>query len=186
MNGNAAGDEDSALGSSKDDISHHLFDGEEGVHYRRGLTALVQRNEADWQHTQRIRQEGEAAVSYRRSLRHRFWGYPMERDQRLGAGYYGNGCYREAAGGHGRAPQLYGGFWDEVRQGVPHPVGDHWGRTSPVTTGHLETGQWPPFYAAVAHRRWPPPHQDKVDEGAAPRTALRGGGAVGPSCFLPP
>ena len=86
---------------------------EEGVRYRRGLATLVQRHEADWRHTQRICQEGEAAAAYWRSLGHRFWGYPLKRDQRLGAGYHSDGCYLEAAGRHGRAPPLYGGLRGE-------------------------------------------------------------------------
>ncbi len=55
-----------------------------------------------------------------------------------------------------------------------------------IRRGHLEVGQWAPPHAAPAHRRGSPPHLDKVDEGAAPRAALRGGSAVGAACFLPP
>ena len=57
---------------------------------------------------------------------------------------------------------------------------------SHIASYDLEVGQWAPSHAAAAYRRGSPPHLDEVDEGAAPRTALRGGGAVGAACFLPP
>ena len=101
------------------------------------------------------------------------WGNPVERDFRLGVRHYGDGRYREAPGGHGRPPQLHGGVcgkdMDRVRQRVPHPGGDHRVGVAhcQLRHGHLETGQWSPSYAAIAHRRGTPPHLDKVDEGVA-------------------
>ena len=190
--GRATGVADGAFGVAEDDVSHYFVGSEEGVCYRRGLAALVQRHATDWRHTQRVRQEGEAAAAYRRSLGDRLWGYPVERDQQLGHGYYGDGRYRAASGGHGAAAQLHGGFRgqdsDEVRQGVPHPVRDYGAGVAhrQLRRGHLEAGQWAPSDAAAAQRRGPPPHLDEVDEGAAPRAALRGGSAVGAACFLPP
>ena len=90
------------------------------------------------------------------------------------------------------AAQLHGGLRgqnsDEVRQGVSHPVRDYGVGVAhrQLRRSDLEVGQWTPADSAAAYRRGSSPHLDEVDEGAAPRTALRGGGAVGATCFLPP
>ncbi len=56
-------EEVNTFGAAEDDVSHHLFGSEEGLHYRRGFAALVQRHAADWRHMQWIRQEGKRQLT---------------------------------------------------------------------------------------------------------------------------
>ena len=71
--GSTTEDKEAAVKTVKHDLKHHFLGSEEGVRYHRELAALVQKHEADWRHTQSIRQEGEAAAAYRHSLRYRLW-----------------------------------------------------------------------------------------------------------------